>query len=72
MRTPLLSLGLVALLVAACAGGSSTAASYAPGEPGHHRSTPAPWPEPAATPYDGTVDAHAFLDLLDSLARTED
>ena len=55
MRTPLLSLGLVALLAAACAGGSSTAASYAPGEPGHHRSTPAPWPEPAATPYDGVT-----------------
>ncbi|MGH2477106.1 MAG: YfbK domain-containing protein, partial [Candidatus Limnocylindrales bacterium] len=55
MRTPLLPLAVVALVVSACSGSSSTGASTTPNDPGHHRSTPAPWPEPAATPYDGVT-----------------
>jgi Ca-activated chloride channel family protein len=50
--TPILSLVVATLLVAACSGGTSSSQSYAPPDPGHHRQTPEPWPEPAATPYD--------------------
>ncbi len=55
MRTPILPLAVVTLLVAACSGASTAGPSYAQPDPGHHRETPQPWPEPAATPYDGVT-----------------
>jgi Ca-activated chloride channel family protein len=55
MRKPLLTLAVVTLVLAACAGTSSPGSSYSPPDPQHHRATPQPWPEPAATPYDGVT-----------------
>jgi Ca-activated chloride channel homolog len=57
MRKPLLSLAVVAVATAACAGGTSApGASYDPGPPAHHQPTPIPWEEaPAPTPYDGVT-----------------
>ncbi len=55
MRTPLLSLAVVTVLVAACAGSSTTGSSHTPPDPAHHQPTAAPWTDPAATPYDGTT-----------------
>ena len=57
MRKPLLSLGLVALLVGAC-GSANNAASQgprvAPPPPAHHAATQPP-DQPPATPYDGVT-----------------
>ena len=57
MRKPLLSVGLVALLVGAC-GSANNAASpgprVAPPPPAHHGATQAP-DQPPATPYDGVT-----------------
>ncbi len=57
MRKPLLSLGLVALVAAACSGNASLpASSYAPPPPDHHQ--PPPWADeeaPPPTPYDGVT-----------------
>jgi Ca-activated chloride channel family protein len=50
--TPILSLVVATLLIAACSGSSTSSQRYAPSDPAHHRETPQPWPEPAATPYD--------------------
>ena len=55
MRKPLLSIGLVALLVGAC---SSSSATREPGyvqPPEHHQPTPLPREEPQPTPYDGVT-----------------
>jgi Ca-activated chloride channel family protein len=57
MRTPLLSLAVVAVVVAGCSSASSSQ-GYGPGAssvPGHHQPTAAPWPEPASTPYGGVT-----------------
>jgi Ca-activated chloride channel family protein len=51
MRKPILSLAVVSLVLAACSGASSPGASYSQTGQEHHRETPQPWPEPAATPY---------------------
>ena len=55
MRKPLLSLGLVALVAAACSGNASLPASSHAAPPDHHQ--PPPWDEEAAppTPYDGVT-----------------
>jgi Ca-activated chloride channel family protein len=59
MRTPILSLALSALVVAACSGGTSAGPSTGTGyhePPAHPQPPPAPWPnEPAPTPYDGVT-----------------
>ncbi len=55
MRIPILPVAIVTFLVAACSGTSTAGPSYAPPDPGHHRETAQPWPEPAATPYDGVT-----------------
>ena len=59
MRTPILTLAVLALAVAGCAGASSQrnapnppAASSAPQ---HHQPTVPPWPEPVSTPYGGVT-----------------
>jgi Ca-activated chloride channel homolog len=58
MRTPVLSLAILALLAAGCSGGStagSSAGSAHQEPPAHHQPPPA-WPgEPEATPYDGVT-----------------
>ena len=52
MRKPILSLALVALVVAACGSSSSLSGGYVrPPDPQDHGSPPEP--RPAATPYDG-------------------
>ena len=58
MRTPILSLALLALVVGACGGSSSSGQSGAAGAssaPDHHQPTVAPWPEPIPTPYGGVT-----------------
>ena len=57
MRTPLLSLAVIALATAACSGGTSgQGASSAPQPPAHHQPTPAPYPfQPARTPDAGVT-----------------
>ena len=56
MRKPLLSLGLVALVAAACSGNAARSpGGYVPPPPDHHE--PPPWQDeaPAPTPYDGVT-----------------
>ena len=58
MRTPILSLAVLALVVAGCAGSSSSGPAGAPAAssaPQHHLPTAAPWPAPAASPYGGVT-----------------
>ena len=58
MRTSILSLAALALVASGCAGTASSSQGYAAGPsvaPGHHQQTAAPWPQPAASPYDGVT-----------------
>jgi Ca-activated chloride channel family protein len=56
MRTPILTLVVLALVAASC-GGAASSQGYAPAAsaPAHHQPTAAPWPEPASTPYGGVT-----------------
>jgi Ca-activated chloride channel family protein len=57
MRTSILSLAVLALVVAGCAGTSSSSQGLggASNAPEHHQPTAAPWPAPASTPYGGVT-----------------
>lgn len=58
MRTSILSISLLALTVAGCAGTSSSGpsgAAAASSAPEHHLPTAAPWPAPVASPYGGVT-----------------
>lgn len=58
MRTPILSLAVLALVAVGCAASSSSGPAGAPGAssvPQHHLPTAAPWPPPKSTPYGGVT-----------------
>ena len=55
MRKPILSLAVVALVVAACGSSASSPGYVPPPDPQHHGSTPEPPPRAASSPYDGVT-----------------
>ena len=57
MRTSILSLAVLALVVAGCAATSSSSQGLggASSAPEHHQPTAVPWPAPASTPYGGVT-----------------
>ncbi len=59
MRTPILTLAVLAVVVAGCSGASSQRnapdAPAASSAPAHHQPTVPPWPEPVSTPYGGVT-----------------
>jgi Ca-activated chloride channel family protein len=78
MRTRILSLAVLALVTAGCAGGASSSGSANTGHgepPAHHQPPPVPWPdEPAATPYDGVTyedpGVNPFVDPVEDRVST--